>query len=72
MILPVDHVCGRVEQPVAHLEALGVVLVVSGIEIDGVAVDIRRRVGGILGLDDRHVQVMLRPCHGADSTGKEE
>ena len=72
VILPVDHVGGRVEQPVAHLEALGIVLVVGGIEIDGVAVDIRSRVGGVLGLDDRHVQVMLRPCHRTDGTGKEE
>ena len=59
VVLPVHHVGGSVEQPVLHHEAFGKVVVMRGIEEDSVVVHHRCGVGGVLGLYDRHVQVVV-------------
>ena len=56
MVLPVDHVCGCIQKPVLHLEALGIVLVMSCVEIDCVAMYIGCGVGCVFCLDDRKIE----------------
>ena len=46
---PVHHICRGIEQPIKHLEALRVIFVVCGIEINGITMHIRCRVSRILG-----------------------
>ena len=58
VVLPVDHIGGGIEQPVFHLESLSIVFIMSGVEIDGVAMYIGSRVGRIFGLDDRQVDCL--------------
>ena len=59
MVLPVDHIFGRVQQPVLHYEAVGVILVMRGIQINLAVVNHRSRVRGVFRLDDRHVDVSV-------------
>ena len=49
---PVDHVGRGVQKPIQHLESLGVVLVVRGVQVNGVVVYHGGRIGRVLGLDD--------------------
>ena len=60
VVCPVHHVGRRVQQPVFHLEALGVVLVVGGVKVDGVVGYQWGGVGRILCLYDR----ALAQCRG--------
>src|SRR6202044_944941 len=53
VIRPVDHVCGRVELPVEHVESGGVVFIVAGIEITGPVVNERGGIRGEVCLYDR-------------------
>ena len=67
MVGPVDHIGRGVKQPVVHKETGGVALagienligvgVVAHIEINGVAKDEGRGVGGVVGLKDRQVDI---------------
>ena len=59
-ILPVYHVGRGIEEPVFHQETLGIILVVGGVEIDGVVHNHRRRVGGVFRLHKRHVELRCR------------
>ena len=64
MIRPIDHVCRGVAHPIEHLKTFGIVLVMAGVKIDGVAIDHRRRIGGELRLDDRIIRKTHRPQNG--------
>ena len=59
VVSPVNHVGRRVQQPVKHLEAVGVVLVVRCVKINGVVVNHRGGVGRVLGLHHRHLRHSL-------------
>ena len=53
MILPVYHISRSIKQPVVHFKSFSIILIVRGIQIDGIAMYIRSRVCRIFGLDDR-------------------
>ena len=66
MVFPVDHVGRSIEKPILHDEALGVVLIMSGIKINGVSMHIGSGVCRITGLNDGHIELLsLRHSEGS-------
>ncbi len=49
---PVDHIGGAINTPLLHPEEVGIILVMSGIDIERVIMHKGCRVGGEAGLDD--------------------
>ena len=58
---PVDHVGRTIQPPVEHLEPVGIILVMAGVEIHHAIMHERSRVRGKAGLDDRIVGLCSRP-----------
>ena len=59
VVLPVNHVGRCIEQPVLHLEALCIVFVMGGVEINGIAMHVGCRIGSVFGLNNRQVDCLL-------------
>ena len=62
-ILPVHHVGRSVEQPVLHLEPIGIVLIVSRIKENRVVIHHRCRVGSKFSLNNRILSLHIHSKH---------
>ena len=57
MVGPVHHIFGRIDTPFVHPEEISPILIVSGIDIEGIPIHHRCRVGRQLGLYDRILRI---------------
>ena len=55
-VLPIHHIGRSIEQPVLHLKAFGIVLVVTCVKINRIIINQRCWVGRIFSLNNGHIQ----------------
>ena len=62
MVLPVYHILGGIDTPFLHPEEIGIVLIVTGIDVHRTVINQRSRVAGKPCLNKRVL------CHGRRSS----